>query len=296
MAAATRCASASISDERAEKRSSPAKSLRVPSSEFRFVGSVPEAYHQHLFEAIFERMAPVLLDALALAQAERVLDVACGPGSVTRLAARRVGATGRVAGCDISDDMLAIGRRIGGDVGAAPIEYVRAPAAALPFGDAEFDAVSCQQGLQFFPDRVAALSEMRRVLTPDGRVGILSFRPPDGAAYFNLLRDAAIDAGAIVADAFPRGPFEYGSVADLNRDLKAAGFGHIALEERSIQVVFASVDHALAAVHGTPFGPPIVAKGVAAAFEREARRRLAPFVSDASVCILQDSHLVIARP
>jgi ubiquinone/menaquinone biosynthesis C-methylase UbiE len=91
---------------------------------------------------------------------------------VARAAARRAGGEGHVVATDVSGAMLARSAAAGASRGAAPIEYREASADALPFEDGSFDVVLCQQGLQFFPARAAALGEMRRILRPGGGVGI----------------------------------------------------------------------------------------------------------------------------
>lgn len=267
--------------------------------EFQFAGNVPEAYDKHLVAPLYEPMAHVLLAAIGLKAGERLLDVACGPGSVARVAARHAQMHGRVSGCDVSPEMIAVARSKAAEPGSAAIDYAVAPAASLPFADATFDAVSCQQGLQFFPDRVAALVEIRRVLTPEGRVAIVVFRPPDGAQLFTTLRDAAQRAGVFDPQSLGPTPFEYGSVEDLQRDLKAAGFRDVAIGERTVPVVFdGGLDQAVAAVRGTPFWPAIAPRGdeAIAAFEREARRGLERFVTGDVVRVEQGSNLAVARP
>lgn len=129
-------------------------------------------YSEVMVPRIFGPWGHELLGELGLAPGEEVLDVACGPGTVTRLAAALSGPTGRVTGCDLSPVMLAIAAGLGPVAGGAAIEYVEAPAECLPVPDASFDVVSCQQGLQFFADRPAALAEMRRALRPGGRIGV----------------------------------------------------------------------------------------------------------------------------
>ncbi|HEY1654829.1 MAG TPA: class I SAM-dependent methyltransferase [Candidatus Tumulicola sp.] len=268
-------------------------------TEFRFAGNVPEAYDKHLVAPLFEPMAHVLLAALGLKPGERLLDVACGPGSVARVAARHAQTHGRVTGCDVSSDMIAVARSKSPEAGSAAIEYVVSPAAPLPFANNAFDAIACQQGLQFFPDKVAALSEMRRVLTREGRVAIVVFRPPDGAQLFTALRDAARRAGVDEVDAFFSEPFSYGSVQDLQRDLESAGFSDVAIGERSVPVVFNDgLDQAVSTIRGIPFWPAIVPKGeeTIAAFEREAREGLQQFLDGDAVRIEQYSNLVVARP
>lgn len=126
------------------------------------------AYERHFVPAIGAPLARELVRCAALRPGERVLDVACGTGIVARLASREVGATGSVAGLDVNPAMLAVARS------AAPtdaaIEWHAADAAAMPLPDASVDAVLCQMGLQFMPDRRAALREMRRLLRRGGRL------------------------------------------------------------------------------------------------------------------------------
>jgi ubiquinone/menaquinone biosynthesis C-methylase UbiE len=124
-------------------------------------GTPGEIYEQHMIPAIFARWAPELVDVLGVRRGERVLDLACGTGIVTRYLIDRVGPTGRVVGLDINASMLAAARTA---VPHAAIEWLEGSAMSMPLPEAAFDAVVCEQGFQFFPDKLAALHEMRRVL------------------------------------------------------------------------------------------------------------------------------------
>jgi ubiquinone/menaquinone biosynthesis C-methylase UbiE len=154
--------------------------------------SVPKAYEEFLVPRLFEPWARLLLDEVNLQPGEAVLDVATGPGTVARLAAARLGSKGRVVATDIALPMLDIARAKPVAAGAARIEYVESPAAPLEAPSGTFDAVLCQQGLQFFPDRPAALREMHRVLKANGRVAIAVWaqieRNQIFAAYHAALR------------------------------------------------------------------------------------------------------------
>ncbi|MBI5462996.1 MAG: methyltransferase domain-containing protein [Gammaproteobacteria bacterium] len=115
----------------------------------------------------------------ALAPGERVLDVGCGTGVLTRLAAEAVGATGYVVGIDPGPRMLAEARRTSA-ASAARIEFRLAAIEALPFGDASFDAVLSSLMLHHLPPDMkrAGLKEVYRVLKPGGRLIVVDVDRP----------------------------------------------------------------------------------------------------------------------
>jgi ubiquinone/menaquinone biosynthesis C-methylase UbiE len=130
--------------------------------------SVAEVYERYMVPAAFALWAADLLALLALPSGSRVLDVACGTGIVARMAAPQTGATGVVVGLDLHGGMLAVARA------QAPTGvWVQGSATAFPCATAAFDVVVCQQGVQSFPDRLAALREMARVLRPGGRIALV---------------------------------------------------------------------------------------------------------------------------
>src|SRR5207248_3148605 len=132
-------------------------------------GTPAEVYERYNVPRFFLPWAHELVDRLDPRPGERILDVACGTGAATRLLAERVGPTGQVVGLDVNAGMLAAARAA---VTNPVVEWHEANAQALPFADGAFDAILCQLGLQFFPDRPLALREMRRVLAPGGRLAL----------------------------------------------------------------------------------------------------------------------------
>src|SRR2546423_530338 len=132
---------------------------------WQLASTAAEVYQEHLVPAIFGPWAPVVVDRAALRRGERALDVACGTGAVARDAAARVGADGGGVGPALTRGMRGVAR-VQPRVAGAPVEWREGDATALPFPDGTFDVVLCQLGLQYFPDRPAALREMRRVLVP----------------------------------------------------------------------------------------------------------------------------------
>ncbi|MEU6670549.1 methyltransferase domain-containing protein [Streptomyces sp. NPDC046727] len=142
----------------------------------------PEGYDTHN-APIMGPFVAELLDAVDLGPGAVVLDLACGTGFAARAAAPLVGPTGRVFGADIDADMIRVARdrhpRLYPD-----IEFTVAPADHLPYDTAAFDAVVCQQGVQFFPDLAAPLTETARVTRPGGRFAATVWAPVDRQPYF----------------------------------------------------------------------------------------------------------------
>jgi ubiquinone/menaquinone biosynthesis C-methylase UbiE len=187
---------------------------------FDLAGHGPAAYQRFLVPVLFTECAERLLDVAAPEPGDRVLDVACGTGIVTRLAASRA-TLGRLVGCDLNDAMLDVARSVASGCGA---EWRRADAAALPFADGGFDVVYCQQGLQYVPDRLAGLREMARVLAPGGRLALALWRPIEHNPGFALLTEA-LDrrVGPAAADVM-RSPFAGPGPDPLRELLERAGF------------------------------------------------------------------------
>ena len=167
----------------------------------RYRGSPAELYERHFVPKIGLPCAELLVDAARPAAGERIIDVACGTGVATRLAAERVGPDGKVAGVDGHPGMLAVAQTSTD----RPIEWRHATADGLPYGDDSFDVALCSLGLQFFADKTRALAEMRRVIVNGGRlaVGVPGPIPP----MMQDLHDALIPHVGIEVAAFVQAVF-----------------------------------------------------------------------------------------
>lgn len=193
-----------------------------------------QGYDEYMVPVMFAPWARVLLDRAGLRTGERVLDIACGSGAVARPAAARVGPAGQVAALDLNPAMLEVARSHSPEAGAA-ITWHQGSAQALPFGDETFDLAVCQQGLQFFSDPLLALTEMRRVLAPGGRVALLvSGAITDNPLYQRLNDVAERLIGAPVYAA----PFALGDAEQLRHLLSSAGFGQVEVRAESREVHF----------------------------------------------------------
>ena len=140
------------------------------SNDWKVPGTCAEIYETVFVPAMMGQWAPRVIALVNPQPGELVLDVACGTGALTRVVAQSIGPNGQVVGLDLYSDMLAVAHTITPDPSsAAPIEWREGDVSAIPFEDETFDIVFCNFGLMFFPNRVAALKEMRRVLKLDGR-------------------------------------------------------------------------------------------------------------------------------
>ena len=252
-----------------------------------------EIYQREMVPASFARWAPDLIALGAVGPGQRVLDVACGTGAVTRLAAERVGSAGRVAGLDVNPDMLAAAR------GASPgtrIEWHEGSALALPFPDGSFDAVLCQQGLQFFPDRAAGLREMRRVLVPGGRLALSCWRSAEHQPGMRALEQALARHVGSGNAALP--PLSLGDRETLRGLILGAGFRDARIRAEIKSARYASADRFVRMrIEGAPtmmgaligLGPDAVAAIVA-----EVAEALRDYVDDEGLAFPQAAHIATA--
>jgi len=148
-----------------------------------------ETYESYMVPALFAPWASRLVQSANPQLGERVLDVACGTGVVARHIAPLVGSNGRVSGLDLNPNMLAVARATAERDGLV-IEWFEGRAEKLPFPDGSFDLVMCQFGLMFFADRLAALTELRRVLTNSGRISLSVWQGLDLHPFYQKLHDA----------------------------------------------------------------------------------------------------------
>jgi len=268
-------------------------------SKFQFTNpSVPKAYEEFFVPRLFEPWAALLLDEAQLKKGQAIIDVATGPGTVARLAAPRLGPKGRIVATDISRPMLDIARAKRALAGAAPIEYVESPAAPLAARTGAFDVVLCQQGLQFFPDRPAALREMKRVLKPGGHAVVAVWtaisRNQIFAAFHAALRAATPPELADLITA----PFSWHSSAELKAATEEAGFRKVRLLTRSLPMVMEKgLEQAVQSFSATPVSPGVAAlpQSIQDSFFARMRQELSALVVDGKVIGEMVSNIIVAH-
>ena len=230
-------------------------------------GSPAENYERYFVPAIAAPLAADLVHLAALRPGLRVVDIACGTGIVSRLAAERVGAEGTVVGIDINPGMLAVARAAAPD---SAIEWHEANANSLPLPDDAFDVALCQMGLQFIPDKAIAVREMRRVLAVGGR--LLINLPGPTPPLFAVLEEALTRHLGPDAAGFVRAVFSLHDASEIGDLLSGAGFDTIdASSSMKTLRLPAPEDFLWQYVNSTPLAAPAAQLGDErrAALERE---------------------------
>lgn len=263
-----------------------------------FAGSGMQAYEDLMVRRMFEPWAQRLVEQVEVAVGEVVVDIACGPGTVARFAAVQVGEGGAVIGCDLNEAMLSIAQ-VKPPVAGGPIEYRRCPADSLAIDDDAGDVVVCQQGLQFFPDRAAALREMRRVARSGARLGVSVWaaidRCPPAAALGAAIEEVL---GTEAAAAFRSGPWGFTDPDALAREITAAGFTDVDVRTDTLPIVYeGGAKQLLATLAAAPVGQEV------AGLEPKRRtalvdaltRATAPFTEDGEIRSMMAANTGLAR-
>lgn len=233
-----------------------------PNRDKVFGGLIPEFYDTYLVPLIFEPYAADLANRLSARPLTRVLEIAAGTGVVTRALASVLPESVTIVATDLNQAMV---EYAAASIRGRAIEWRQADAMRLPFADETFDAVICQFGAMFFPDKPRAFAEARRVLRPEG---VFLFNVWDRIEE-NEFADTVTEA---LASLFPddpplflaRTPHGYHDRRLVERDLKDSGFSAsprietIAARSRATSPIIP----AIAYCQGTPLRNEIAALDV----------------------------------
>ena len=193
-----------------------------PDTDKVFAGSIPKLYDTHLVPLIFEPYAADLVSRLSSRTLSRVLEIAAGTGVVTRALASTLPESVSVIATDLNQAMLDHASAVGAK---RMVEWRQADAMQLPFPDAAFDAVVCQFGVMFFPDKIKAFSEARRVLRPGG---VFFFNVWDRITENEFADTVEAALGSVFPEDPPRflsrTPYGYHDRHLIERDLVNGGF------------------------------------------------------------------------
>lgn len=196
--------------------------MTLPDIDRQFAGAIPQLYERYLVPLIFDAYAADLAERLAPMRPAAVLELAAGTGVVTRRLSEALPGASEIIATDLNPPMLEEAKARGT---RRPVTWEQADAQQLPFENGTFDAVVCQFGVMFFPDKVQAFSEARRVLRPGG---VLLFNVWDALRH-NEFAHAVTEA---LAEYFPldppaflaRVPHGYHDPETIASQLEQAGF------------------------------------------------------------------------
>lgn len=260
-------------------------------------GDSAEAYERYLVPGMFAPWADELVERAALEPGDRALDVGCGTGVVARRAAAEVGNEGEIVGLDPNEGMLDVARSVSTDRRPA-IEWRRGEAADLPFSEGAFDAVFCQQVLQFVSDPGAALAEAHRVLGTDGRLALAVWRPIEFHPSYVTLADALERHAGDEAAAMMRSPFSAWDRPELRALVRRAGFDEVTVTIGIGSMRYPSVEEFVRReAASSPLAGPLGAldRHVRDALLRDAREGLRAYTDDEGVVFPMETYVVVAR-
>jgi ubiquinone/menaquinone biosynthesis C-methylase UbiE len=223
----------------------------MPKVDTVFSGSIPTIYDNYLGPLIFEPYAQDLANRLSALNPERVLETAAGTGIVTRALLRSLSAGASVVATDLNQPMLDHAAK---QVSSSRLSWQKADAQALPFPDGTFDAVICQFGVMFFPDKQKAYREARRMLKPGGRFIFNVWDRIEHNEFADLVTTAVAEMFAGDPPRFlARTPHGYHDKQAVIAEVKSAGFGNVAVETVTRRSVAPSCrDPAIGYCQGTP--------------------------------------------
>lgn len=259
-----------------------------------FSGSIAEIYDRYMVPLVFAPFARDVARRAVALMPGHVLETAAGTGVVTQALHQSL-PDAEIIATDLNEPMLEVAaRRISSD----KVSFEVADAQELRFADESFDLVVCQFGIMFFPDKVRANAEARRVLREGGRYLLV--------IWDHIERNlATMSAGRAVADLIPgeagrfyeRVPFRYHDRSVIEADLTAGGFGQVELEtvERRSSAGSAR-EAAIALVQGTPMRADIeeVAPGQLQAATDAAEQALRQYEGRDGFDAPMSAHIVIA--
>jgi len=216
-----------------------------------FAGSIPTIYDRRLGPLLFQPYADEVARRVAEFRPPRILETAAGTGIVTAALASAC-PDAKIVATDLNQAMLDVAAQ---RIGSAAVSFQAADAQDLPFGNGEFDLVVCQFGVMFFPDKVKANREARRVLRTGGRYLLVIWDELAKNPASQIIHDSLAAAFPDNPPAFlARAPFGYADPAVIEHDLLAAGFTDIEFETVALHSAPGSTaaDAAIGMAQGSP--------------------------------------------
>ncbi|PCI87290.1 MAG: SAM-dependent methyltransferase [Hyphomicrobiales bacterium] len=226
-----------------------------------FTGSIPEFYDTYLVPLIFEEFADDLATRIMVESPNSILEIAAGSGVVPRALGAKIAADVKYTITDLNQPMLDYAKQK--QPKNPNISWQQADVMALPFEDNAFDAVVCQFGFMFFPDKIAAMKEVKRVLKPNGELIFNVWDCIENNVFADLVTQAASQIHPENPPLFlERTPHGFYDNDAMRKTLQDAGFKSIIIQDKVAMSTAPSALHAAKAYcHGTPLRNELEALG-----------------------------------
>jgi len=232
----------------------------VDAKHVQFDGSIPENYDRGLGPHIFEDYGRELADRVARCRPADVLELAAGTGIVSRMLRDSLDARCKLIATDLNEPMLGVARAKFSD--GEDVSFKVADAQALPFDDGMFDAVACQFGIMFFPDKLASMREARRVLRPKGRYIFNVWGSFEDNPFARVANDVVCEFFPDDPPGFYQVPFSYHDEEEISGLLREAGFDAVEVETQRIEKTVEDFElFAQGIVFGNPIAEEIRSRG-----------------------------------
>lgn len=263
------------------------------STDVAFSGSIPQIYDRFLAPLLFNPYADDIARRTAELSPQQILETAAGTGLATIAILERVSAAHLVA-TDLNQAMLDVASK---RITSPNVQFRAADAQSLPFPDATFDAVVCQFGMMFLPDRGAGYREARRVLKPGAHFIFNVWDRLDENPVGQIVADAV--AGLFPNDPpsfFNRVPWGYHDIARIEEDVRSSSFEEVTIETvRKRSRAGSPREAAIGLCQGTPLRAEIEARGDLQRATDAAEEALASAFGEGPIDQPMSAHVIVAR-
>ena len=253
-----------------------------------------KTYEEQNVPSLLRPLAELTLQRVVVNEGDRIIDVACGTGILGRLVAQKLGTAGSVVGVDLNPAMIEVAREYSPKT-SVNVEWLQGDVTDLQFPDASFDITFCQQGLQFFPEKVAALKELRRVTTPGGSINLTvwSAVSPVNAAISDALARYVNDEAAQSA----LSPYAFRDAEVIKGLMIEAGIQGITMETLVVERLIGHGEESIPRLMaGTPYGVDFgkADEVTQRAVVKDVVEALQGFQGDNGIVVPQETHLIRA--